>query len=132
MDLICKYCVLFGPGGPVINFAEIILYLWIFKTMIAFFVLILSAFGIGRFVLWKMHCVFPKPLENVVSSVGIGLGAWCYVLFLLGHLGLLYPWLLMVIALASAVPAIAWIAKNLRRARFNSLKSPFPFLMPPL
>lgn len=119
MDLICKYCVLRGPGGPVINCAKIVFYVWIFKTMIAFLVLILSAFGIGWFVLWKMHCVFPKPLENVVISVGIGLGAWCYVLFLLGHLGLLYPLLFMVIALASAVPAIAWIAKNIRQARFQ-------------
>ena len=127
MDLICKYCVLCGPGGPVINCAKIVLYVWIFKTMIAFFVLILSAFGIGRFVLWKMHCVFPKPLENVVSSVGIGLGAWCYVLFLLGHLGLLYPWLFMVIALASAVPAIAWIAKNIRQARFQFPEITFSF-----
>jgi|GEM_PF-1684732 4-amino-4-deoxy-L-arabinose transferase and related glycosyltransferases of PMT family len=95
--------------------------------MIALFVLFFSAFGIGRIVLWKMHCVFQNTLENTVSAIGIGLGTWCYLLFFLGHIGLLYPWLLMLLALTSAVPAIAWTAKNIRQSHFHFPKIAFSF-----
>jgi hypothetical protein len=119
MDFICKHCIFYRAGGPVITPTKIALYIWIFKTMIAFFALILSAFGIGRLLLGKMHCVSQNPLENAAGAIGIGLGTWCYALFFLGHIGLLYPWLLIVLALASAVPAIAWIAQNIRQMHFH-------------
>lgn len=95
--------------------------------MIAFLVFFLSAFGIGRVILGKTHCVFPNPLENAVGAIGIGLGTWCYVLFFLGHFGLLYPWLLLFLALVSAVPASIWIIKNIRQFHGQFPKITFSF-----
>lgn len=83
--------------------------------MIALIVFMVGSYGMGRFVLWKTRVGFPGALENSVYSIGIGLGAWCYALFFLGHAGLLYPWLLMSLALASALPASVWIAKTALR-----------------
>jgi hypothetical protein len=95
--------------------------------MIAFFVFILSAFGIGRFLLGKMYCVPQNPLESAASAIGIGLGIWCFALFFLGHVGLLYPWLLIILALTSAVPAIAWIVNSIGRIPFQFPKITFSF-----
>jgi Dolichyl-phosphate-mannose-protein mannosyltransferase len=92
--------------------------------MIALIVLLVGSYGVGRFVLGQTRISFPGSLENSVFSIGIGLGAWCYVLFLLGHAGLLYPWVLMSLALLAALPAFAWIVwmalrNPIRFSKFN-------------
>jgi hypothetical protein len=88
-------------------------------AMIALLVFFIGSYGIGRFILQKARIDFSGPLENSVFSIGIGLGCWCYLLFLLGHLGLLYPWLFAALALISALPALAWIVKNALRTRLR-------------
>ena len=90
--------------------------------MIALIVFMVGSYGMGRFVLWHMRVSLPGPLENSVYSIGIGLGVWCYALFLLGHAGLLYPWLLMSLALLSALPAFAWIVRDAVRSPFRFSK----------
>jgi len=92
------------------------------SAMIALIVFMVGSYGMGRFVLWHMRVSLPGPLENSVYSIGIGLGVWCYALFLLGHAGLLYPWLLMSLALLSALPAFAWIVRDAVRSPFRFSK----------
>jgi hypothetical protein len=90
--------------------------------MIALIVFLVGSYGIGRYVLWQTRLSFPGSLESSVYSIGIGLGVWCYVLFLLGHVGLLYPWLLMSLALVAALPAFAWIVRDAVRSPFRFSK----------
>jgi hypothetical protein len=94
-------------------------------ALLAFFV---SSYGIGRFTLWKTGVSFSGVLENTVFSVGIGFGCWCYLLFLLGHAGLLYPGVFVVLALSSAIPATIWIFKNAPRTRFHLPKITLRFV----
>ena len=89
--------------------------------MIALVVFFLSAYGIGAFVLSKLRLPALGAIEGAVASVATGLGVWCYGLFLLGHLGLFYKWILLGPAAATAIPGLYYLAKAFRRHPWQRL-----------
>jgi hypothetical protein len=92
--------------------------------MIAFIIFFIGAFGIGTFVLSKLRLHEESAPENTVVAIGVGLGLWCFALFLLGHLGLFYKWILLGTGLLAALPGAVYIFKGygslrLSRPRFS-------------
>ena len=87
--------------------------------MIAFIIFFIGAFGIGKFVLSKLRLHEESAAENAVVAIGVGLGMWCFALFLLGHLGLFYKWILLGTGLLAALPGAIYIVKGGRSLRLS-------------
>ena len=87
------------------------------KLMIAIIVFFISAFGMGCFVLSKMKLCVEYVPERAVVSTAIGLGLWCYILFVMGHFGLFYKWALLSGAVATAPLGVFYGINAIREYR---------------
>jgi hypothetical protein len=89
--------------------------------MIACIVFFFSAYGIGKFALAKLRLPVEGIIENGVISFAAGLGIWCYILFILGHAGLFYKWILLGMALATAPSGVLYAIPSFREYPWKNL-----------
>ena len=92
--------------------------------MLALLVITGSSYTFGSLLCRCLRLRFAELGEALLYAIGIGLGAWCYGLFALGHAGLFYRPLLVGCAVAAALPTPVLLFYWLRRRAAKQTAAP--------
>ena len=92
-----EYMLSFAQYLGIFNLSNLLIFKHLFNILLAL-IFLFSAFAVGRICL-KRFFKWSGPLEEIVFSVGLGLGIIAYIVFLLGVLGMLYflPIVIMIL-----------------------------------
>ncbi|MFH0947665.1 MAG: glycosyltransferase family 39 protein [Elusimicrobiota bacterium] len=105
----------------IFNFENFLIFKHLFNIFLAGFFLF-SAFAIGRWILLRVGLLFFNFLEEIVFSVGLGLGIIAYLIFFLGVLGLLYSSVIYFVVIIFSVLGVVNFKKNSPKIGFPSEK----------
>ncbi len=81
---------------------------------------ILSAFFFGDIVLGLLRIRISGIVRYYILSFGMGTVCWYLALFLLGHAGLLYPWLLAALSIIASCVSCIIIFRHIRKMSIHA------------